>query len=202
MNALLNLIHTSSFIYLNCVKGLSALTDVYPTKSLYNKLVQIYQDTSQAMDYRLRLGEVLLQTIQRSGKTFSKHGTPILGAISRVLMDNEKEMRASAMSCLAAISQESPLSLLPHLYQIMNYFTNLLIFEKEVETRRGALYNFEALISGLDSSIFSVLPRDILDNLQIQLELVAETDQDPLSRSHAKNAIHYMGVLIEEFLEA
>lgn len=63
-----------SFIYLNSVKGLSALTDKFPMQSL-NGIVSRYKDGQTfSLDYRLRIGETLLQTIQRSGKTFSKYG--------------------------------------------------------------------------------------------------------------------------------
>jgi hypothetical protein len=63
-----------SFIYLNSVKGLSALTDKFPIQSL-NGIVSRYKDTQNfSLDYRLRIGETLVQTIQRSGKTFSKYG--------------------------------------------------------------------------------------------------------------------------------
>ena len=63
-----------SFIYLNSVKGLSALTDKYPIMSL-KRIVSRYKDgQNYNLDYRLRLGEVLMQTIQRSGNTFAKYG--------------------------------------------------------------------------------------------------------------------------------
>lgn len=62
-----------SFIYLNSVKGLSALTDKYPRTSL-KRIVSRYKDQNYSLDYRLRIGEVLMQTIQRSGSTFAKYG--------------------------------------------------------------------------------------------------------------------------------
>jgi hypothetical protein len=110
-------------------------------------------------------------------------------------------MRSSAMSCLATIAQTAPLSLLPYLYQLTDYFTNLLIFEKSVETRRAALYNFAALIQGLDASVFSTLPRDILNRMQVQLEYAADSDQDSLSRSHAQSAVDHMNALLFDYLE-
>jgi len=63
-----------SFIYLNSVKGLSALTDKFPIQSLKG-IVSRYKDGHNfSLDYRLRIGETLMQTIQRSGKTFAKYG--------------------------------------------------------------------------------------------------------------------------------
>ena len=192
---------SDSFIYLNAVKGLSALTDVYPSFSLSRILERYLDIEGYTMDYRLRIGECILQTIQRSGQSFSKIGKPILEAISKVLRDDQKEIRSSAMSCLAMISETDPLSLLPYLYQIMDYFTNLLIFEKSVETRRGALFNFCSLIHGLGTSIFTSIPKDIIEQLQTRLEHVAETDHDILTRSHAQIAIAEMESIIAEYLK-
>lgn len=155
-----------------------------------------------------------MQSIQRSGKTFARYGLsffnnqiyqagePILGSICKVLKDELPEMRASAMSCLATVSQVAPLTLLPVLYQVWDYFKNLLIFEKSVETRRAAIYNFSALVSGLDKSLFSTLPRDIIESLQGQLELISETDEDRLTRSHALTAIRQVDALFEDYIHS
>lgn len=104
-------------------------------------------------------------------------------------------MRASAISCLAMISQEAPLTLLPIIYQVMQYFINLLAFEDSVEVRRGAVFNFASLIKGLDESFFTHLPGDIIASIQRQLEYIEATDQDPLTKSHARDAISQVYML-------
>lgn len=62
-----------SYIYLNAVKGLSALTDAYGNQ-IIKKLGNIYSDTNQKLDNRLRIGEALLQTIQRCGDALGNYG--------------------------------------------------------------------------------------------------------------------------------
>ncbi|KAI9267138.1 hypothetical protein EDC94DRAFT_667356 [Helicostylum pulchrum] len=62
-----------SYIYLNAVKGLSALTDAYGNQ-IIKKLGDIYSDSNQKLDNRLRIGEALLQTIQRCGTALGKYG--------------------------------------------------------------------------------------------------------------------------------
>lgn len=71
-----------SFIYLNAIKGLAALTDVYPRQTLLyisNRYATSSDGTTSAassmgLDYRLRLGEVLLLTVQRCGPALRKYG--------------------------------------------------------------------------------------------------------------------------------
>lgn len=192
------------------------MTDVFPMETLKRIVERYVDETVFTLDYRLRVGEVMMDTIERSGTSFAKYGTihylslysrlinlgkPILESICKVLYDEKKEMRSSAMSCLATIAQTAPLSLLPYLYQLMDYFTNLLILEKSVETRRAALYNFAALIQGLDATIFSTLPRVILNRMQVQLEYAADSESDALSRSHAQTAVDHMNSLLFDYLE-
>lgn len=62
-----------SYIYLNAVKGLSAMTDAYGNE-IIQKLGALYSDPQQKLDNRLRIGEALLQTIQRSGDALGKYG--------------------------------------------------------------------------------------------------------------------------------
>ncbi|KAI9469900.1 MAG: hypothetical protein EXX96DRAFT_587901 [Benjaminiella poitrasii] len=62
-----------SYIYLNAVKGLSAMTDAYGNE-IIKKLGDIYKDDQQKLDNRLRIGEALLQTIQRCGDALGKYG--------------------------------------------------------------------------------------------------------------------------------
>jgi hypothetical protein len=64
-----------SYIYLNAVKGLSAMTDAYGNE-IIKKLGKIYSDDTQKLDNRLRIGEALLQTIQRCGDALGKYGNP------------------------------------------------------------------------------------------------------------------------------
>ncbi|KAK5823500.1 hypothetical protein F5H01DRAFT_273596, partial [Linnemannia elongata] len=58
-----------SFIYLNAVKGLAALTDAHGPQIL-KKLMKIYSNENgrQTLETRLRVGEALVQTVQRCGE--------------------------------------------------------------------------------------------------------------------------------------
>ncbi|KAI9494679.1 hypothetical protein BDB00DRAFT_301422 [Zychaea mexicana] len=62
-----------SYIYLNAIKGLSALTDIHGNK-IIEKLGATYADEKESLDNRLRVGEALLQTVQRSGDALSLYG--------------------------------------------------------------------------------------------------------------------------------
>lgn len=66
-----------SFIYLNAIKGLSALTDIHGNK-IIEKLGKIYSDDQETLDNRLRIGEALLQTVQRCGDALGSYRKLVL----------------------------------------------------------------------------------------------------------------------------
>ncbi|KAJ3158300.1 transmembrane and coiled-coil domains-containing protein 7 [Geranomyces michiganensis] len=178
-----------SFIYLNAVKGLSSLTDVYPAETL-SRIALRYNDSALNLDYRLRVGEALLQTIQRCGEAFAKYSPKILPPILHVLHSPTTELRSSALSLLACAAETAPLALFPFLQQIIDYIRNLLLLEtKTPETRRGAVVLLLSLVRGLGPDLFRVLDGQEVQAIGGQLEVVEATDADELTRLHARTAL-------------
>ncbi|KAF9963533.1 transmembrane and coiled-coil domains-containing protein 7 [Modicella reniformis] len=75
-----------SFIYLNAVKGLAALTDAHGPEIL-RKLMRIYanEDHKQKLDTRLRIGEALVQTVQRCGEALGGYLDALLPGLYKVM---------------------------------------------------------------------------------------------------------------------
>ncbi|KAG0308280.1 transmembrane and coiled-coil domains-containing protein 7 [Dissophora globulifera] len=75
-----------SFIYLNAVKGLAALTDAHGPEIL-KKLMRIYanEDGKQTLDTRLRIGEALVQTVQRCGEALGGYLDALLPRLYKVM---------------------------------------------------------------------------------------------------------------------
>ncbi|KAI9008100.1 armadillo-type protein [Gaertneriomyces semiglobifer] len=188
-----------SFIYLNAIKGLSSLADVYPAETL-STITSRYSDDSVDIDYRLRIGEGLLQTIQRCGEVFHNYSSSILPAILRVLLDERRELRSSAQSLLACIAEVSPFSLLPVIHQVWDYVKHSLILEKSVETRRGAMMIIVFLIRGLGPRLFETVAMDVIKSMRTQIQITAENDEDELTRGHAKVALTDLETIVRSML--
>ncbi|KAH6597163.1 hypothetical protein BASA61_003226 [Batrachochytrium salamandrivorans] len=178
-----------SFIYLNAIKGLSALTDKHASETLA-RISQRYTDkTGIDMDYRLRIGEVLMQTIQRCGQVFPKHAAEVLPGLLLVMRDTEKEMRSSALSLLSRVAEVAPLSLLPLIEQISDYIVTALQLEPEAEARRGSVVVIISLIRALGHKAIQMLPMRIIQRLRRQLEISSHSERDELTRHHAQLAL-------------
>ncbi|KAG0029265.1 transmembrane and coiled-coil domains-containing protein 7 [Podila clonocystis] len=114
-----------SFIYLNAVKGLAALTDAHGPRILA-KLMRIYanEDGKQTLDTRLRIGEALVQTVQRCGEALGGYTDALFPGLYSVMntkvdpaaiqaraeemkrkMEKEKKRRASEVLLTAEEKQ-------------------------------------------------------------------------------------------------
>ncbi|KAF9580939.1 hypothetical protein BGW38_002220 [Lunasporangiospora selenospora] len=82
-----------SFIYLNAVKGLAALTDAHGPEIL-RKLMRIYsnEDGKQKLDTRLRIGEALVQTVQRCGEALGAYTDALLPGLYKVMNTKMDEL--------------------------------------------------------------------------------------------------------------
>ncbi|KAI9209551.1 uncharacterized protein BJ171DRAFT_484378 [Polychytrium aggregatum] len=189
-----------SFAYLNSIKGLSCMTDVYPQQSM-GRILSRYSDAAGfGMDYRLRIGEAVLQTINRSGKVFSKYASEILVPVLSVLHDDKVEMRMSALSLVAKIAEISPFSVVPYIYQVLDYIVNTLRLEKQVETRRGAIVAILSIIRGIGPDAIRTVSPKTLKSIHIQLQYVEATDSDELTRLHSRVALAEFDAMVQAIL--
>ncbi|PKC73112.1 hypothetical protein RhiirA1_389208 [Rhizophagus irregularis] len=167
-----------SFIYLNAVKGLSSLTDIHGEK-IMRKLMTIYSNNNQKIDNRLRIGEAILQTIQRCGEALGKYITTILPPLLHVLnKDQNVNLRVSALSIIGCACETSPLALTTFFRDVVDWVLNILDVQKEVEVRRAS-----------HSQSIYLIPSDLLQRTYRTLQYIEEIDKDELTRYHARIGI-------------
>ncbi|SAL97650.1 hypothetical protein [Absidia glauca] len=111
-----------SFIYLNAIKGLAALTDIHG-KTIIEKLGAIYSDADEKLDNRLRVGEALLQTVQRCGDALGKYVNTLIKPLETVLSDRQTAipLRVSALSLLSTVCQTCPVALSSVVWELTHW---------------------------------------------------------------------------------
>lgn len=136
----LDLLHDEdSFIYLNAIKGLSALSEKYPKETL-EKLTSRYRNIDFDAEDRLRIGECLLQVIQRMGEAVIKNSAKsICLSILVVMKDKNMKLQASAISLFSQIIKQAPDVATPFLYQLMDFLDGVFNFQVGTETCRGII---------------------------------------------------------------
>ncbi|KAI8923301.1 hypothetical protein BC831DRAFT_471970 [Entophlyctis helioformis] len=187
-----------TYIYLNAIKGLSALTDVFAQQTL-KRFATRYMDAGHdlSLDYRLRLGEALMQTIQRCGQVFPKHASVVMPALMAVLRDSSNEMRSSALSLLSRVAEVAPLALLPFIEQITDYLLSVLQLDKEPVMRRGAVVTISSLLRSLQGDARRVLSVRRLQTIRQRLVITESSDADALTRQHAQDTLEDLDVCLQ-----
>ncbi|KAJ3416003.1 transmembrane and coiled-coil domains-containing protein 7 [Chytridiales sp. JEL 0842] len=185
-----------SFIYLHAVKGLSTLTDIHPSQSI-RQLMNRYKDSAFPVESRLRVGEVVMQTIRRSSSAFVKIAPEVLPTLLMVLHDPEPQLRASATSLVSYVAELAPLQLLPVVEQVVDYLDSVLTIEKDADHRRGAVVAIASLLKGM-SNLVSVLPQGVIRKIYHRLKIVADSDSDETTRGHARASLAEMKAIFFE----
>ena len=177
-----------SFIYLNAIKGMNAIADVYP-REILKKLGGRYKDNQFDLDYRLRIGEAFLQIIQRSGSALNVNGAEIIDFILFVMKDDVVEMRGSALSLLCQVLENHPSSCYHCIYQIMDYLAGILTFEQRPELRRGATLTLAHLFRGVGHHLRSLVDTKSTAKIRQVLTYIGSTDGDAIVRLNAQQAL-------------
>ncbi|KAI7853572.1 hypothetical protein BDC45DRAFT_510575 [Circinella umbellata] len=190
-----------SYIYLNAIKGLSALTDIHGN-AIIKKLGDIYADEKESLDNRLRVGEALLQTVQRSGEALSLHVGTLVKPLEKVLARRKVDtyLRVSALSILSTACQTCPMALKGFMQPLTNWVLNILEFEKEPEIRRASTMLILSLFRGLATDTLYQFPTEELRRTYRTLRYIEETDTDELTRNHARTALSDLNVIMRREL--
>ncbi|CAO3678365.1 unnamed protein product [Rhizopus stolonifer] len=179
-----------SYIYLNAVKGLSALTDAYGNE-IIQKLGAIYSDDEQKLDNRLRIGEALLQTVQRCGDALGKYINTLVRPLETVLSrrNEESHLRVSALSVLGIACETCPVALYSQMGELIDWVLNILDFEKNAQVRRAGTVLVLSLFRGLAQQTLYAYPADSLRRTYRTLRYIEEMDPDELTRYQARVAL-------------
>ncbi|KAI8894195.1 hypothetical protein BC833DRAFT_605760 [Globomyces pollinis-pini] len=173
-----------SFIYLNAIKGVSAIADIHPLKILI-KMADRYSCSDFNLQSRLRMGESLLQVIRRLGNVFPKYANYICKPIMIVLRDPDVEMKSSAMILTSLIAKYSHLTLTPFIYQLFDFIIGTLQFEKEIQPRRAVLVLVSDIIRSFGTNLTAYVDVKPLKRLQILVRDIDAKDSDRISKGHA-----------------
>lgn len=180
-----------SFIYLNAVKSLTVIANAYPFISL-TKISMRYTDYSTFNEeYRLRIGESLLQIIQFCGNTLEIHATIILESVLLVLDSTSEKMQSSSMSLLSEIFILNASQCVPYIYRIISYLSGILVFCKveQTELKRATLICIYRIFSAVGSNRGVSIDMKTVSSLLIKLEYLISTDSDLIARNHAENCV-------------
>lgn len=195
---LTNLKNPDPFVYLNAIKGLVMLTEIEPKETL-PILIDFYNngDKRNKVDDILRVGEVMVNYIQRENKLFEGE---IANKIIDICLNKVREhgkldnrLRMSAMSILGVCFQVNALGIKSRIREILDCVFGILMMEtgemnKKVDNsinpttsfvmRRSAVHLIHDLLYNGDMSLFP--PEYNLAKIKVLLEYTKSHDDDYL----------------------
>ena len=117
----------------------------------------------------------------------------VLPSILIVLTDEKPSLRASALSLLSCISEQSPYSVEPIQYQVLEHLTATLMRDVDVECRRGAVLAVHAILRGYQRCGITSLSNNSGAGAAIRqmIGVVADSDQDLITRDHAVSLLNF-----------
>ncbi|KAJ2416438.1 hypothetical protein GGI10_000975 [Coemansia sp. RSA 2530] len=187
-----------SYIYLNAIRGLSSLADAHGRRFV-PVLAEMYAKDGVSLEERLRVGEALLQSVQRAGPMLADYAdglvprlvSAIHPSIGTLLADENSEDVVgvhSALSILSAVAQACPLALQRWIAEIATTLDGLLLLSDVVVApvlRRAAVVFWVSLLRGYGDRLMQLVDMHILRAAYRTLRRVEESDSDEMTRLHA-----------------
>ncbi|KAJ2847748.1 hypothetical protein IWW36_003691 [Coemansia brasiliensis] len=197
---------SDSFLYLNAIRGLAALADTHGSKFI-PQLVAMY-GSNEPIDQRLRIGEALLQCVQRAGMMLGEYAQSIVPQLLNIITrhENDAVVVHSAISILAACARACSVAMHRWLDEIALTLDNLLVLmansedEQEMAVRRASVVFWVDLVTGYESRLLQMADGQVLKAIYKTLRQLAHSDSDELVRIHAQTGIDQIDSTIREQL--
>lgn len=188
-----------SYIYLNAIRGLSALVEVFPD-TVINSLCEEYSDFKRNdIDLRMKLGEILMRSTRNLGEKAQNHRAVLLNTFLAGTKDEDHLIRASSLSNLGEVCRVLSYKLGSILTEVLGCVHAVIATDKAVEARRAAVSVLRMLLAGLDTDMITFLKEDILDIYRTLKEIYCN-DKDDIMRLHAQLAIEELNANMEKIL--
>ncbi|KAJ1871222.1 hypothetical protein LPJ55_004055 [Coemansia sp. RSA 990] len=196
---------SDSFLYLNAIRGLAALADTHGSKFI-PQLVDMY-GSNEPIDQRLRIGEALLQCVQRAGMMLGEYAQSIVPQLLDIIRhENDVVSVHSAISILAACARACSVAMHRWLDEIALTLDNLLVLmansedEQKMAVRRASVVFWVDLVTGYESRLLQMADGQVLKTIYKTLRQLAHSDSDELVRIHAQTGIDQIDSTIREQL--
>ncbi|XP_058826344.1 transport and Golgi organization protein 6 [Topomyia yanbarensis] len=193
-----NLRNVESYAFLNSVRLLVGLCDCLESETI-EALIKEYQSGDSDVDFRLKVGEALVKTVESVGPIAFKYKEQLINCFLHESKSSVDEIRSSSLANLGNVCKILS-------YQVHNFFYEMfLVIKSAIETdhylpvRRAAILILSQLIEGIDNLLAF---QDYLLLVYRFLKFVVATEQDGVTRLQAAVALDHLTAKTTEFLSA
>ncbi|XP_066246198.1 transport and Golgi organization protein 6 homolog [Euwallacea similis] len=197
-----NLTNDDSFIYLNAIEGLAAMSNIF-TDTVINVLCEEFSSfdkkSNDSNKVRMKLGEVLVKVSRNLGEIAPKYKALLLNTIFLGTKDDDYLVRASSLSNLGEICRVLGYKLGTMITEVLVCVNAIILTDKAIESRRAAVTVLRQLLAGLEKEMIAFLKEDILP-IYRTLKRIYNNDKDDVMRLQAQLALEELNETMNELV--
>lgn len=187
------------FIYLNSIKNLTNI--LIFDKTQLEIFLTAFFDSKKSIDEKLKIGEVLVRFIEKSGKVLDeKDINEIVNDCFKIIQLKDKsadeyKLFNSSLTIISNLCVQIEFRIKPFLSEIIDCVKNILNFEKNELIKLNSLRIIHDLVL-VKNGLHLLGPYG--GELDILLKYIVDNDNDYFVREEAKNILYEIDELFEQ----
>uniref|UniRef100_A0A182F4H4 RNA polymerase II assembly factor Rtp1 C-terminal domain-containing protein n=1 Tax=Anopheles albimanus TaxID=7167 RepID=A0A182F4H4_ANOAL len=194
--ALANLRNEESYAFLNSVRLLVALCVVLEA-DVIDSLMKEYLSESNELDYRLKVGEATVKTVETLGPFAIRYRDVLLNGFLTGARHRLDEIRASSLANVGNISRILSYQVHHYFYELFLVISLIIETDKYLPARRAGILVLAQLIEGMDGLMDF---QEYLLPIYRFLKQVINTDKDDVTKLQAAVALDHLKAKTKDFL--
>uniref|UniRef100_A0A182RBN5 RNA polymerase II assembly factor Rtp1 C-terminal domain-containing protein n=1 Tax=Anopheles funestus TaxID=62324 RepID=A0A182RBN5_ANOFN len=195
--ALVNLRDEESYAFLNSVRLLVALCDVLEAEVI-DALVKEYLNEENDTDYRLKIGEATVKTVETLGPLAVRYRDTLLNCFLTSTRNAVDEFRTSSLSNVGNICRILSYQVHHFFYELFTSIQSIVDTDRYLPARRAAILVLSQLLEGIDSLMDF---QEYLLLIYRFLKHVITTDNDDVTKLQAAVALDHLKAKTKDFLQ-
>ncbi|XP_059616729.1 transport and Golgi organization protein 6 isoform X2 [Phlebotomus argentipes] len=187
-----------SYSFLTCIRLLVLLT-MYLNETAIETLVHEYENPDKEMDFRLKVGEVIVKITESLGQMAFKFKGILISCFLRGSGNPHNEFRTSSLYNLGNICRLLTYQIHNFFHEMINTIYSILQTDKYLPSRRAAILTLAQILEGVDNLLDF---QDFLLPTYRLLKSVKETEVDERCRIHAENGLKVLNEKVKKSLHS
>uniref|UniRef100_A0A182MWQ6 RNA polymerase II assembly factor Rtp1 C-terminal domain-containing protein n=1 Tax=Anopheles culicifacies TaxID=139723 RepID=A0A182MWQ6_9DIPT len=195
--ALVNLRDEESYAFLNSVRLLVALCDVLEAEVI-DALVKEYLNENNDTDYRLKVGEATVKTVETLGPLAVRYRDTLLNCFLASTRNAVDEFRTSSLSNVGSICRILSYQVHHFFYELFTCIQSIVDTDSYLPARRAAILVLSQLLEGIDNLMDF---QEYLLLIYRFLKHIITTDRDDVTKLQAAVALEHLKTKTKDFLQ-
>uniref|UniRef100_A0A182W9Q9 RNA polymerase II assembly factor Rtp1 C-terminal domain-containing protein n=1 Tax=Anopheles minimus TaxID=112268 RepID=A0A182W9Q9_9DIPT len=195
--ALVNLRDEESYAFLNSVRLLVALCDVLEAEVI-DALVKEYLNEDNDTDYRLKIGEATVKTVETLGPMAVRYRDVLLNCFLTSTRNAVDEFRTSSLSNVGSMCRILSYQVHHFFYELFTCIQSIVDTDSYLPARRAAILVLSQLLEGIDNLMDF---QEYLLLIYRFLKHVITTDTDDVTKLQAAVALDHLKTKTKDFLQ-